>query len=78
MRDDARCSKHFQTDREKEFYNAKVLKITKKRKIRHYSTYSVMKSVVERFNRTLKNVMWKYCTLNGTYKWIDALPRLLS
>jgi len=35
-------------------------------------------SVVERFNRTLKNEMWKLFTLNGSYKWSDALPRLLS
>ena len=41
--------------------------------------YSVMKaSVVERFNRTLKNNMWKMFTLNSSYKWIDELPRLLS
>ncbi|XP_070151047.1 uncharacterized protein [Polyergus mexicanus] len=26
----------------------------------------------------LKNDMWKMFTLNGTYKWVDALPRLVS
>jgi len=79
MRDDARCPRNLQTDEGKEFYNAEVRKITTKRKINHYSTYSVMKaSVVERFNRTLKNAMWKHFTLNGTYKWIGELPRLLS
>ncbi|KMQ91127.1 hypothetical protein RF55_9047 [Lasius niger] len=79
MRDDARCPRNLQTDRGKEFYNAEVLRITKKRKINHYLMYSVMKaSVVERFNCTLKNAMWKHFALNGTYKWIDALPRLLS
>ncbi|KAM0733642.1 putative transposon-derived protein F54H12.3 [Formica fusca] len=40
--------------------------------------YNVEASIVERFNRTLKNSMWKYFTLNGTYKWIDALPRLVE
>ena len=35
-------------------------------------------SAVERFNRTLKNNMWKTFTLNGSYKWIDELSRLLS
>ncbi|XP_024873813.1 uncharacterized protein LOC112455845 [Temnothorax curvispinosus] len=35
-------------------------------------------SVVERFNRTLKNDMWKLFTLQGSYRWIDSLPRLLS
>ncbi|XP_020297547.1 uncharacterized protein LOC109862061 [Pseudomyrmex gracilis] len=55
-----------------------VQALIKKHSINHYSTYSVMKaSIVERFNRTLKNDMWKQFTLNGTYKWIDILPRLL-
>jgi len=79
IRDDERCPKNLQTDRGKEFYNATVQKLLKKHDINHYSTYSVMKaSVVERFNRTLKNEMWKQFTLNGNYRWIDLLPRLLS
>jgi len=79
IRDDKRCPKNLQTDRGKEFYNANVLKLLKKHGINHYSTYSVMKaSVVERFNRTLKNDMWKQFTLNGNYRWIDLLPHLVS
>lgn len=74
-----RCPKNFQTDRGKEFYNIEVQKILNKYGINHYSTHSVMKaSVVERFNRTLKNNMWKMFTLNGSYKWIDVLPRLVA
>ena len=79
IREDGRCPKNLQTDMGKEFYNANVQEFLKKHGINHYSTYSVMKaSVVERFNRTLKNNMWKQFTLNGNYKWIDLLPRLLS
>jgi len=53
----------------KEFYNADVQQLVNKHGINHYSTYSVMKaSVVERFNCTLKNDMWKMFTLNGNYK----------
>ena len=63
----------------KEFYNTDVQKILKKHDVNHYFTYSTLKaSVVERFNRTLKNDMWKMFTLNGNYKWVDELPRLLS
>jgi len=41
-------------------------------------TYSTLKaSIVKRFNRTLKNDMWKMFTLNGNYK-IDELPGLVS
>lgn len=79
IRDDARCPKNFQTDQGKEFYNANVQNLMKKHDINHYSTYSVMKaSIVERFNRTLKNKMWKMFTLNGNYKWIDELSRLVE
>lgn len=79
IRDDGRCPKNLQTDRGKEFYNGNVQKLLKKHNINHYSTYSIMKaSVVERFNRTLKNDMWKMFTNNGNYRWIDSLPRLMS
>ena len=79
VRESRRCPKNLQTDMGKEFYNADVQKILKKHNVNHYSTYSTLKaSVVERFNRTLKNDMWKMFTLNGNYKWVDELPRLLS
>jgi len=56
-----------------------VTKLLKKYNINHYFIYSVMKaSVVERFNRMLKNDMWKMFTLNGNYKWFDLLPYLVS
>ncbi|XP_024890778.1 uncharacterized protein LOC112466744 [Temnothorax curvispinosus] len=73
------AQENLQTDKGKEFYNADVRKILDGHKVNHYTTYSVMKaSVVERFNRTLKNDMWKLFTLQGSYRWIDSLPRLLS
>ena len=79
IRDSKRCPKNIQTDNGKEFYNTDVQRLIRKHNINHYSTYSVLKaSVVERFNRTLKNDMWKMFTLNGTYKWIDALSRLVE
>jgi len=44
----------------KEFYNADMQKISKKHDINHYSMYLTLKvSVVEWFNRTLRNDMWK-------------------
>jgi len=63
----------------KEFYNSDVQRLLKKHGINYYSTYSVLKvSVVKRFNCTLKNDMWKMFTLNGNYRWVDALPRLVA
>lgn len=47
--------------------------------IKFYSTYSILKaSVVERFNRTLKNKMWKKFSLQGSYKWTDILDVLVK
>ena len=74
-----RSPTNMQTDRGKEFYNSDVRGMMTRYDINHYSTHSVMKaSVVERFNRTLKNAMWKMFTLKGSYRWIDDLQRLLS
>lgn len=66
-------------DKEKEFYNAKMQKMLNKRKINLYSTYTIKKAaIVERFNRTLKNKMWKEFSFRGSYKWIDILQSLVS
>jgi len=63
----------------KEFYNVNVQKLLKKHDINHYSIYFVMKaSVIEWFNRMLKNDMWKQFTYNGNYKWVNVLPRFVS
>jgi IS30 family transposase len=51
---------HFWTDEGKEFYNKDVDKLRDKYNINIYSTYGVAKSaIVERLNRTLKNIMYK-------------------
>lgn len=79
IRESGRCPKNLQTDMGKEFYNADVQKVLKKHDINHYSTYSVLKaSIIERWNRTLKNDMWRMFTLNGSHKWVNELPRLVS
>jgi len=56
FRENKKIPNNLQTDRGKKFYNGDVQKLVKKHDINHYSTNSIMKaSVVERFNRTLKN-----------------------
>ena len=43
------------------------------------STFNEGKTVViYRFNRTLKNKMYKYFTANNTYKYVDILPDLIN
>lgn len=65
-------------DEGNEFYNAPMKKMLQQRNINMYSTFGTKKAaIVERFNRTLKNNMWKQFSLRGSYKWIDILQSLV-
>ncbi len=67
------------TDEGKEFLNKNLKDYLKKMNIKHFVIYSEMKAaVVERFNRTLKEKMWRYFTFQKTKRYIDILPDLLS
>lgn len=62
---------NLQTDMGTEFYNNEFKNLTNHNKINHYSTYSIKKaSIVERLIKTIKNKIYKYFSLNGSYKWI--------
>ena len=68
-----------QCDKGKEFYNSLFQKLLKENDIKMYSTDSDLKaSVVERFNRTIKEKMWRYFTETNTKKWINILPELIK
>lgn len=68
-----------QTDNGTEFYNSTVQALFKKYNLRHYSSYTEKKaSIVERFNRTLKNNMWREFSARGSYKWLDILDDLVA
>lgn len=75
-----RIPEKVQSDKGKEFYNSDVKDLFNSKNIIHFSTFNkVTKAcVVERFNRTLKEKMWKYFTLNNTNKYIDILEDLLK
>ncbi|CAB3982406.1 integrase core domain-containing [Paramuricea clavata] len=69
--------KFAQFDQGTEFYNREVKSLLNKHNIEFFSTYSDKKAaVVERFNRTLKALMWKYFYSASTYKWLDVLQDL--
>lgn len=68
-----------QTDLGKEFYNSHVKKILQKYKIHHYSVYSQFKaSLVERFNRTLREKLNRYFTYTGKKVWYDILDKIVN
>lgn len=60
-------------DKGKEFYNKHVQAL-----VELYSTENEEKScVVERWNRTMKEKMWRYFSANSTQKYIDVLDDML-
>ena len=74
----SRIPKNLQTDDGKEFFNTNFKSLMEKHKINHYSTFSSLKaSIIERFNRTFKEKMWKEFSFNGSYKWINIYKKLL-
>ena len=71
--------KNLWVDKGSEFYNKDVKKFLKDNKVNMYSTYGDSKSaVVERFNRTLKEKMWKKFTERQTRVWIDMIDDLVG
>ena len=67
------------TDKGTEFYNQQVKGVLAASNIALYFTENEEKSsVVERWNRTMKNIMWKYFTANNTQKYIDILPGMVE
>lgn len=74
-----RIPRHLQTDMGTEFYNKHFKQLMRQENINHYSTFTSIKAgIVERFNRTLKEQMWKTFSLQGSYKWLPILKSLVS
>ena len=74
-----RSPQKLQTDDGKEFYNKHVTKVLKEHGTHHFSTAGDTKaSVVERFNRTFKQRLYRYMTTYNTIKYLTVLPKLVS
>ncbi|GFR07566.1 uncharacterized transposon-derived protein F54H12.3 [Trichonephila clavata] len=71
--------KNIQTDKGSEFYNSQLKSLFQRHSINHYSAEGDHKaSVVERFNRTLKNKMFRVFTYRNSYKYVDILHLLVK
>lgn len=69
---------NLQTDDGKEFYNKTVQALFRDRGINHFSTQGDTKaSVVERFNRTLKERLYRFFTARNTLNYRQALPAVV-
>ena len=69
-----------QGDKGKEFLNSKFQGFLSDNKIAFFSTENddIKASIVERFNRTLKEKMWRYFTYTRKKKYIDKLQDFVN
>lgn len=66
------------TDQGQEFLGRECQQFLKRNKIQFYFLNSEMKAaIVERFNRTLKEKMWRYFTKSRKKRYIDVLDDLM-
>jgi transposase InsO family protein len=66
-------------DRGSEFTNKLVAKYLTEKNIKIIHPLSDMKApIIERFNRTIQDLLYRYMTENETYRYIDVLPQLLT
>ena len=76
---EGRKPKYLWTDKGSEFYNKHFKDLLNKHNITLYSTENEEKSsVVERWNRTIKNKMWKKFTAQSNTMYLDILPEILK
>lgn len=74
-----RKPKRIQTDQGQEFVGRETQKYLKSEGVQFYIIFSEQKAaIVERFNRTLKEKMWRFFTKSGDYKYINNLNNIVN
>ena len=67
------------TDAGREFLNKKVKNILDKKNIKHDVTKNILKAaIVERANKSIQIILYKYLTDVGKVRYIDILPKLIQ
>ena len=73
-----RKPQRLQTDAGIEFLNRKFQAFLRRQGVHHFVTYNQTKAqIAERFNRTLKEKMWRYFQHVQKWRYIDVLPKLV-
>ena len=68
-----------QTDAGTEFKNKTFQTFLKQHQVHHFVTYNETKAqVVERFNRTLKQMMWRLFTTDSSYHYLDKINDIVN
>nr|CAH7768797.1 unnamed protein product [Callosobruchus chinensis] len=71
--------RNLQTDAGLTFFNKYFDSLMKEYGVNHYNVFSEKKAaIVERVNRTLRNIMWKEFSLQGNYKWLHLLQKVVD
>nr|XP_012216150.1 PREDICTED: uncharacterized protein LOC105668351 [Linepithema humile] len=79
-RSNSRAPVYLQTDKGKEFVGRSLQKFLEENDIRFHVARNpdVKAAIVERFNRTLKERMWRYFTHKNTRRYIDVLQNIVN
>lgn len=74
-----RKPKQLETDAGSKFKNKTFQEFLKNENVYHFVTHNETKAqVVERFNRTLKQLMWRMFTTTSSYHYLDKLDSLVN
>ena len=74
-----RKPKYIWSDQESAFFSKEMLKFFEDNNVKIYHTYSNLKAVIiERFNRSLRELMMKEFVKNNNTVWHNILPKLLK
>ena len=69
-----------QTDKGSEFFNRPVQKFLREINVHHFNTENetIKASIVERWNRTLKDRLWRYFTHTNNVRYVNVLPKVVK
>jgi len=71
--------KNLQSDEGKEFFNSHFKALISKNNINLYNTFTDKKAaIVERWNRTIKEKLWKLFTEKNTLNWIEMIQDVVN
>ena len=74
-----RKPKYIWSDQESAFFSKEMLKFFEDNNVKIYHTYSNLKAVIiERFNRSLRELMMKEFVKNNNTVWYNILPELIK
>ena len=80
VQSEGRTPNNLQSDQGKEFLNTDFQRLLKTYRINHYMSKNqeIEASLVERVQRTIKAMVFRYFTHSNSYRYIESLPKLVN